>query len=176
MLATTTWCLDHNRPEDQATLWGTVCEHCKQRLYTQSPRGRCRTFWESQPAAYSLDREPCFVYRIQWDNHCIRALHPPGAEFDLRSQSAPKELPFPDPIDLDPEVFWSGWNVDHRQEHDAQHDAAGGNTDSPSLPSDLEFESPAMGENDSRDDSTDGFVDDSDENLGESFGEDLTEP
>jgi hypothetical protein len=33
------------------------------------------SFWESQPAAYTLDRQPCFVYTLRWANYQIRSLH-----------------------------------------------------------------------------------------------------
>ena len=80
---------------------------CKQRLYTRPPTGICRSFWESQPAAYSLDGQPCFVYSLMWHDFRIRTLHPPGTEFDLRSRNAMKELaPLADP---DPHDFLFPW-------------------------------------------------------------------
>jgi hypothetical protein len=72
----TTYCLVHQLPEDQATPLGLVCRRCKQRLEAQPPTGRCLSFWESQPEAYSLNREPCFVYTLIWDDFRIRSLHP----------------------------------------------------------------------------------------------------
>lgn len=74
-----TQCLTHQLPEDQMSPIGLVCPHCKERLYTQEPTGRCRSYWESQPMAYSLEGDPCFVYIIKWDDFQIRSLHPPGA-------------------------------------------------------------------------------------------------
>ncbi|MDA0833739.1 MAG: hypothetical protein O2955_05180 [Planctomycetota bacterium] len=81
-----TYCLTHFLPEDQASNIGLICPRCRQRLYTQPPSGTCRSFWESQPAAYSLHQQPCFVYTLQWDDFCIRSLHPPGDVLDSRSQ------------------------------------------------------------------------------------------
>lgn len=83
---------------------GLVCAACKCRLYTQPPTGPLRTFWESQPGAWTPDREPCFVYSLLWDDFRIRSLHPAGAEFDLRSLNAPAELPAglaPNPFDAE---------------------------------------------------------------------------
>lgn len=80
---------------------GLVCPDCKRRLYTQPPAGRLRTCWESQPGAWSLHREPCFVYTLMWDDWRIRSLHAAGDEFDLRSQNAPVELPANSEIDPD---------------------------------------------------------------------------
>lgn len=86
-----TWCLTHQQPEDQATPLGLVCPECKQRLYVDPPAGRCFSCWESQPPAYSLTGEPLFVYTLIWDDFRIRSLHEADAEFDLRSQNAPRE-------------------------------------------------------------------------------------
>lgn len=85
------WCLTHQLPEDQASLIGPVCRHCKQRLYVSPPQGVCRSYWESQPEAFTLEGEPCFVYTLVWDDFRIRTLHPPGTEFDVRSQNAVRE-------------------------------------------------------------------------------------
>lgn len=63
---------------------GLVCPECKRRLYLDPPQGKCRTFWESQPVAYSLDRKPCFVYSLMWDDYRIRSLHPADSETDPR--------------------------------------------------------------------------------------------
>ena len=79
-----TRCLLHQLPEDQATPLGLVCVHCKQRLYTRPPQGRCLSCWESQPEAYSLDGRPCFVFTLIWDDYRIRSLHPPGSDEDAR--------------------------------------------------------------------------------------------
>ena len=59
---------------------GLVCPRCKQRLYANLPSGPCRSFWEIQPAAYSLDGKPCFVYTPWWDDYRIRSLHPPDSQ------------------------------------------------------------------------------------------------
>ncbi|MFH1303467.1 MAG: hypothetical protein ABIK07_20580 [Planctomycetota bacterium] len=80
---TTTICLTHQRVEDQATPFGMVCPDCKCRLYTNPPRGNLMSFWESQPVAYSLDREPCFAFSLMWENYRIRSIHLP--ETDLAS-------------------------------------------------------------------------------------------
>ncbi len=77
-------CLTHQRPEDQMSPVGLVCDRCKQRLYVKPPLGSCRGYWESQPAAYSLTREPCFVYVLAWEDFRIRSLHPAGSESDPR--------------------------------------------------------------------------------------------
>ena len=82
-----TRCLNHQLPEDQTSLIGLVCPRCKQRLYTRPPTGRPMCFWESQPAAYGLDRRPCFVYTLIWDDFRIRSLHPAESESDARGQS-----------------------------------------------------------------------------------------
>lgn len=37
------------------------------------------SFWESQPVAYTLEREPCFAYSLLWENFRIRSLHLPDA-------------------------------------------------------------------------------------------------
>ena len=79
-----TYCLNHQLPEDHATPLGLLCSECKQHLYTQSPEGRCRSFWESQPGAYTLDGQPMFVYSIMWDDYRIRSLHPAGSDEDER--------------------------------------------------------------------------------------------
>jgi hypothetical protein len=81
---THTFCLEHQAFEDQMSLLGFVCSWCKHRLYTRPPRGLCRSYWVSQPRAYGLDRSPCFVYVIQWDDFRIRSLHPPHSEVDPR--------------------------------------------------------------------------------------------
>jgi hypothetical protein len=88
-----TWCLEHQAAEDQMSPVGLVCPECKRRLYLSPPHGPLRTFWESQPGAWTLDRRPCFVYSLLWDDYRIRTLHPAEAEFDVRSRNAPVELP-----------------------------------------------------------------------------------
>ena len=79
-------CLEHQAVEDQMSPIGLVCPCCKHRLYVAPPSGRCRSFWESQPGAWSVDRQPCFVYTLLWDDCRIRSLHAPGVEFDPRGQ------------------------------------------------------------------------------------------
>src|SRR5262245_63623326 len=81
-------CLTHQLPEVQAGPVGLVCSRCRQHLQVAPPRGRCSAYWESQPAAYSLDGEPCFVYVLAWDNYRIRSLHPPHSHADPRGQRA----------------------------------------------------------------------------------------
>lgn len=80
-----TQCLTHQLPEDQGSPVGPVCSLCKQRLYVNPPRGRVSSCWESQPGAYTLAGEPCFVYTIIWEDFRIRSLHPAGVLIDLRS-------------------------------------------------------------------------------------------
>ncbi|QDU43420.1 hypothetical protein Mal52_18940 [Symmachiella dynata] len=80
-----THCLTHQRPEDQTSMLGLVCVECKHRLYAAPPSGNRRSFWESQPAAYSLDRRPCFVYTLMWDDFRIRSLHAAESVVDARS-------------------------------------------------------------------------------------------
>jgi hypothetical protein len=112
-----TWCLEHQAAEDQMSPCGLVCPECKRRLYTQPPVGMQRTFWESQPAAWTVDREPCFVYSLLWDDCRIRSLHAAGDEFDIRSRNAPVEMPAqidsaeesPE-FQLDPDEFFGGWS------------------------------------------------------------------
>jgi len=83
-----THCLNHQLPEDQATPLGMMCPCCKLILYTTPPEGRCRAFWESQPGAYALDREPMWVFTIMWDDFRIRSLHPPDSHDDERGEKA----------------------------------------------------------------------------------------
>jgi len=77
-------CLAHQLPETQASPMGLVCPLCKQHLFTSPPSGRCLTYWESQPVAYSPFGEPCFVYVLAWSDFRIRALHPAGSHVDPR--------------------------------------------------------------------------------------------
>ncbi len=67
---------------------GLVCPACKHRLYVRPPHGRCMSFWESQPVAYTLKREPCFVFTMMWSDFRIRSLHPHYSETDARGQNA----------------------------------------------------------------------------------------
>lgn len=80
-----THCLEHQLPEDQASPAGLVCPLCKQRLYVDPPQGRGFSCWESQPGAYTLTGDPCFVYTIIWSDFRIRSLHPAGVLIDPRS-------------------------------------------------------------------------------------------
>jgi hypothetical protein len=81
-------CLTHQLPETQASPLGLVCARCKQHLYVAPPHGRCSAYWESQPAAYSPDGEPCFVFVLAWDDYRIRSLHPPHSPADPRGPRA----------------------------------------------------------------------------------------
>src|SRR5258708_39644440 len=81
-------CLTHQLPETQASPLGLVCTRCKQHLYVAPPHGRCAAYWESQPAAYSPDGEPCFVFVLAWDDYRIRSLHPPHSHADPRGHRA----------------------------------------------------------------------------------------
>lgn len=82
-----TFCLEHQLIEDQATPVGLVCPQCKHRLYTDPPQGNLMSFWESQPVAYQLDREPCFAYSLMWENFRIRSLHLPANDFASREST-----------------------------------------------------------------------------------------
>jgi hypothetical protein len=81
-----THCLTHQLPEDQPSPIGLVCPECKQRLYVDPPVGNCLAFWESQPGAYALDGEPCWVFTLVWDDCRIRSLHPRDSHGDPRSR------------------------------------------------------------------------------------------
>lgn len=87
-----THCLEHQLPEDQASPVGLVCSLCKQRLYVQPPQGKGFSCWESQPGAYTLEGDPCFVYTMVWTDFRIRSLHPAGVLIDTRSLNASQEL------------------------------------------------------------------------------------
>ena len=107
------WCLEHQAAEDQMSPYGLVCPQCKRRLYTHPPVGPLRTFWESQPGAWTVDRQPCFVYSLLWDDFRIRSLHPAGDAFDVRSCHAPVECPAPrnmgkasPGVNIDPDEFF----------------------------------------------------------------------
>lgn len=89
-IKTRTICLEHQHAEDQATPFGMVCPSCKRRLYTNPPQGNLMSFWESQPVAFSLDREPCFVYSLIWENYRIRSVHLPDIEVPV-ADSTPIE-------------------------------------------------------------------------------------
>lgn len=70
-----TYCLEHQRDEDQPSPRGLVCPLCHARLTQSPPRGICRSNWESQPAAYTVHGEPCWVYTLTWADFRIRSLH-----------------------------------------------------------------------------------------------------
>lgn len=109
-----TICLAHQLAEDQTSPIGLVCRQCKRRLYTQPPAGVCRSFWESQPAAYTLEREPCFVYSLMWDDYRIRSLHPPESNEDLRGERVKSTTYQAAPVDDPPPA----WLEDFRIERD----------------------------------------------------------
>ncbi|WP_144995026.1 hypothetical protein [Polystyrenella longa] len=71
---TTSWCLIHQQPETQASPFGKVCPNCKRKLYTGQLGTPSTRYWDSQPGAYRLSGEPCFIYNIIWDNFQIRSL------------------------------------------------------------------------------------------------------
>ncbi len=75
-VASLTHCLTHQRPETGTSPFGPACPCCKQLLYVQMDPARTRGYWESQPAAYTLDRHPLFVY-VRTDGHTtLRSLRP----------------------------------------------------------------------------------------------------
>ena len=113
-----TWCIAHQRTEDQATPWGLVCPDCKRRLYLAPPSGRCFSCWESQPVAFALDGRPQFVYTLIWDDFRIRSLHAADSEIDLRSQNAPREAGIAAP-------HW----LSHRRSVEQDHPTADGRDD-----------------------------------------------
>ena len=96
-------CLEHQLPEDQASPAGLVCACCKHRLYVAPPTGHSSAYWESQPAAYSLDGEPCFVYVLTWEDFRIRALHPPRSTTDPRGPRL-RQMEF-EAASAEPELF-----------------------------------------------------------------------
>lgn len=67
-------CLTHQLPETGTSPIGGVCARCKKMLYTQPASLENRAYWESQPVAYTLDRQPIFVYTRFGDNYKIRSL------------------------------------------------------------------------------------------------------
>ena len=73
--ASESYCLDHQRAEDVPSACGLVCAECHARLITAPPQGACCSYWESQPAVYTLLREPCWVYTLIWTDFRIRSLH-----------------------------------------------------------------------------------------------------
>jgi hypothetical protein len=70
-----TYCLEHQLTEDYASPRGLVCERCHARLKRSPPQGTCQSYWESQPAVYTLQREPCWVFTLRWEDFQIRSLH-----------------------------------------------------------------------------------------------------
>lgn len=72
---TQSFCLEHQRPEDRPSSRGLVCTECLARLINLPPQGAVSSYWESQPAAYTLQKEPCWVYTLAWDDFRIRSLH-----------------------------------------------------------------------------------------------------
>jgi hypothetical protein len=112
-----THCLHHQLPEDQASTLGLVCALCKHRLYAHPPQGECRSYWLGQPGAYSLDREPCFVYVLSWDDFEIRSLHPAGSTEDHRSAKAraaqsAATSPEPEATENDASDWWRSGDLD----------------------------------------------------------------
>ena len=75
-----TFCLEHQRAEDRASSRGLVCVECHARLIEAPPQGVLCSYWESQPAAYTLNGEPCWVYTLVWDDFRIRSLHLTGQQ------------------------------------------------------------------------------------------------
>ncbi|MDB5336206.1 MAG: hypothetical protein JWN70_1825 [Planctomycetaceae bacterium] len=75
-----TICLEHQRPEDRPSSRGLVCAECHARLIAAPPQGAICSYWESQPAAYTLDGEPCWVYSLVWSDFRIRSLHLSGQQ------------------------------------------------------------------------------------------------
>ncbi len=67
-------CLIHQLPETGTSPIGGVCPRCKRLLYTQPASLENRAYWESQPGAYTLDRQPIFIYTRFGDNYKIRSL------------------------------------------------------------------------------------------------------
>jgi hypothetical protein len=83
----TTICLEHQHIEDQATPVGMVCPQCKHRLYTNPPEGNLMSYWESQPVAYTLKREPCFAYTLNWEGFRIRSIQLPQEDLVAQKSS-----------------------------------------------------------------------------------------
>lgn len=55
-------CLTHQLPETCTSPVGPACPCCKRLLYTEMDASSLRSYWESQPGAYTLDHSPLFVY------------------------------------------------------------------------------------------------------------------
>ena len=75
-----TYCLEHQHAEDRPSSRGLVCPQCYERLKELPPQGECHSYWDSQPAAYTVQGEPCWVYNLQWPDFRIRSLHGQGAQ------------------------------------------------------------------------------------------------
>lgn len=76
----TSYCLEHQLAEDHPSPRGLVCPQCFARLMQAPPLGECRSYWESQPAAYTVQGEPCWVYNLTWADFRIRSLHWSGQQ------------------------------------------------------------------------------------------------
>lgn len=122
-----THCLHHQLPEDQASTLGLVCALCKHRLYAYPPQGECRSYWLGQPGAYSLTREPCFIYVLSWDDFEIRSLHPAGSNEDHRSakvraaHSSPATAPEPEAAPDNESADW--WKLGDDPSWDVEADS-----------------------------------------------------
>lgn len=68
------YCLHHQLPETGTSPAGPVCPRCKALVYTRPDTGKSAAYWESQPGAYTLDRQPVFVYVRQINGISIRSL------------------------------------------------------------------------------------------------------
>ena len=84
-----TQCLAHQLPESQPSPLGLVCPICKHRMRVTPPTGKRMAFWESQPGAYFLNGDPCFIFTLIWDDFRIRSLHPAGSDTDPRARRIP---------------------------------------------------------------------------------------
>ncbi len=84
----TTYCLEHQLAEDHPSPRGLVCPQCYARLMQSPPLGECSGYWESQPAAYTVRGEPCWVYRLNWFDFQIRSLHWNGQQGIAEDDSA----------------------------------------------------------------------------------------
>jgi hypothetical protein len=115
-----TRCLLHQLPEDQMSFVGLVCPCCKRRLYTDPPRGRCLSFWESQPAASSAEGDPCFVYTLMWDDFRIRSLHPALSEEDPRGRRIREAAGFAEANVHPSATDWPGFNRMRRPFSDSE--------------------------------------------------------
>lgn len=71
-----TYCLSHQQEESCASPLGLICPDCFQRLGRRGFPRPARSYWESQPRAWSLDRRPCFCYVLKFNDLEIRSLHP----------------------------------------------------------------------------------------------------